>query len=286
MSPPSIPGIQGIQYPVLARRFHEEFYGTISRELDLHFDDDGEARDLIEHGLSLGKKISDERRHYLQREFIDEHGEAIVIISPGPSMEGFLNDDELVEQLGNYTICSVDGASNAILKTKLKVDLLVTDLDGISIETLQEIHDHHHALCVIHCHGDNIDKLKRFLDTVEVDERYTFTTQVKPTRSVFNWGGFTDGDRAIFAAITLGFQTMYLLSMDLDAGEVGRYSKADLADLGKEGRNTALFPTKLKKLRVATSILRWLVARVPPGCKVYSLFKEVPFDFIQNIVSF
>ena len=70
---------------------------------------------------------------------------------------------------------------------------------------------------VVHAHGDNIPLLKHWVP------RFTgplvATTQSTPLPHVHNFGGFTDGDRAVFAADELGAASITLVGFDLDDRE-------------------------------------------------------------------
>jgi len=55
------------------------------------------------------------------------------------------------------------------------------------------------------------------------------TTQARPLQHVHNFGGFTDGDRAVFAAQSLGAASITLLGFDLDDTRVDPIKRAKLA---------------------------------------------------------
>jgi len=75
------------------------------------------------------------------------------------------------------------------------------------------------------------------------------TTQVEPFGKLFNFGGFTDGDRAAFMAHELGASRIYLVGMDLGA-EIGRHSGDK--DIGR----------KLVKLAICKELLAWLASEL------------------------
>jgi hypothetical protein len=68
---------------------------------------------------------------------------------------------------------------------------------------------------------------------------------------VYNFGGFTDGDRAVFLAIGMGAKLVALAGMDLGQ-VVGRYSK-------KKVRSVEV---KILKLKICKELLEWLASRV------------------------
>jgi len=54
------------------------------------------------------------------------------------------------------------------------------------------------------------------------------TTQAAPLPHVYNFGGFTDGDRAVFAADELGASRIALVGFDLDDKNVDPLKRGKL----------------------------------------------------------
>ena len=67
---------------------------------------------------------------------------------------------------------------------------------------------------VVHAHGDNVPLIKRWIPRFEGP--LVLTTQSRPFEGMYNFGGFTDGDRAVFAADELGAAGITLAGFDLD----------------------------------------------------------------------
>ena len=61
------------------------------------------------------------------------------------------------------------------------------------------------------------------------------TTQARPLENVYNFGGFSDGDRCVFLAKEFGAKTIKIIGFDLD--------------------DTNVTPKKLKKLKWARKLL-------------------------------
>jgi uncharacterized Rossmann fold enzyme len=129
------------------------------------------------------------------------------------------------------------GASASILLKKFELpDVTVTDLDGDVSDQLKA--SQNGAITVIHAHGDNMDALREqvgkfkgpVLGTCQVEE-------VKPLR---NFGGFTDGDRAVFLAGHFGAKKIILLGFDFEKPVV------------KKGKDPAV---KKKKLAYAKELI-------------------------------
>ena len=92
---------------------------------------------------------------------------------------------------------------------------------------------------VVHAHGDNTDLLRRWVPRFEGP--MVGTTQGPPLPHVHNFGGFSDGDRAAFAAHHLGAASVGFAGFDLDDDSVDpikrgklRFARRLLALLGHE----------------------------------------------------
>lgn len=162
-----------------------------------------------------------------------------VILGAGPSLE---EDLAQLQRAGwmDKTLISADGATSALLEFK-HPDIIVTDLDGNVDDQLTAWR--RGSWMVVHAHGDNLGRVREVVP--EISERVIGTTQVEPFGKLYNFGGFTDGDRAAFMAHELGASKIYLAGMDL-GGEVGRYSGDKDAE------------RKLVKLGICRELLTWL----------------------------
>ena len=142
---------------------------------------------------------------------------------------------------------AADGATTALIEERLSPDIIATDLDGNLDDIL--IANLRGANIVIHAHGDNIDKiasLTPFFTSV------LGTTQAQPVGNLYNFGGFTDGDRALFLAVALGAEEIILAGMDF-GDVVTKYSRPNLeSDLSKAD------DFKKKKLMYAEKFTQWI----------------------------
>ena len=73
-----------------------------------------------------------------------------------------------------------------------------------------------------------------------------------PIGHLYNFGGFTDGDRAMFFAIALGCEEMVLAGMDFGT-TVTKYSRPNI-----EGATGPADEIKTKKLIFAERLLAWI----------------------------
>ncbi len=174
----------------------------------------------------------------------------VLVVGAGPSVDEDLKELLEAEVFGDLTLLAADGATTAALHVAKAVpQIVVTDLDGRVPDLLQA--DRAGSLMVIHGHGDNIPMLERLVPRIE---NPMGTTQVQPRPNVYNFGGFTDGDRAVFLATAMEARLVVLAGMDFGP-EVGRYSKAKPRSIH----------VKRKKLTMGRALLEWLASqtRVP-----------------------
>ena len=112
-----------------------------------------------------------------------------------------------------------DGAVGAISDFS-KVKLVVTDGDGFPF--LQKAIDHGIPLC-LHAHGDNKAEWQNVLGLIGTEYPILKTHQTrKEIKGMYNPGGFTDGDRAVCVALSLGAEKIELVGFSTQ--EVGPWS--------------------------------------------------------------
>jgi hypothetical protein len=178
------------------------------------------------------------------------HERDCIVFGAGPSLD---IDLEKLERIGylNKVLVAANGATSAVLEYR-NPEVIVTDLDGTVENQLEAWR--RGAWLIIHAHGDNIAQVRTILP--ELKERVIGTTQVEPFGKLFNFGGFTDGDRAAFMSHELGASRIYLAGMDLGT-EIGRHS-------GDKGAGR-----KLVKLDICKELLAWLAGEL--GAKLINL---------------
>ena len=134
------------------------------------------------------------------------------------------------------TLISAGSATSVVMSKGILPDIVVTDLDGdidSQIEASRE-----GAVTLIHAHGDNIDLIMRYAK--EFTGKVILTTQSRPDMVLCNFGGFTDGDRAVCFARHMGAKRILLYGFDFD-------NPSD-----KDGSDPAV---KMKKLSWAKRII-------------------------------
>jgi len=130
--------------------------------------------------------------------------------------------DELSEIRG--VVFAADAAADVLDAHGICPDAVFTDLDGTSDRLLTL--NASGTIVVVHAHGDNIPLLRYWVP------RFTGpvvgTTQSAPLPHVHNFGGFSDGDRAVFAADELGAEHITLIGFDLDDKNVDPVKRGKL----------------------------------------------------------
>lgn len=112
-------------------------------------------------------------------------------------------------------VLAADGATVGCLEGGLVPELVVTDLDGpVPAELTAAARG---ALVVLHAHGDNVERLERWVPEFEGELAGSWAGP--PTESLLNVGGFTDGDRAAFLAEACGARRVLLWGFDFDRAE-------------------------------------------------------------------
>lgn len=109
-------------------------------------------------------------------------------------------------------IIAADDAAGPLIDADIVPDIIVTDLDG-DVEK-QILANKKGSIIIIHAHGDNIDAIESWLP--EFKGKIMGTTQVSPLPNIHNFGGFTDGDRAVFLAAHFNAGKIMLLGFDFD----------------------------------------------------------------------
>ncbi|MEW6603797.1 MAG: 6-hydroxymethylpterin diphosphokinase MptE-like protein [Thermoproteota archaeon] len=150
-------------------------------------------------------------------------GKNVIVIGAGPSLEDSKTFKFIKKNKAAVKIAA-DGAVQFLIENKVKPDIVVTDLDG-DPAALQKA-EKGGAIMVVHAHGDNTIMLKKLVPKFK---KLVGSTQVMPVENVHNFGGFTDGDRAVFLAEEFGAKKIVLVGMDF-GDSIGKYSKKKVKD--------------------------------------------------------
>jgi uncharacterized Rossmann fold enzyme len=131
----------------------------------------------------------------------------VLICGNAPTLKAELNDIDLID----YCIIAADGATEVLMNKGTVPDIIVTDLDG-AIETEIEA-SRKGAIMVVHAHGDNIHVISQVLTQIY---NIIGSTQAASLKNVYNFGGFTDGDRCVFLARGFGASSITMIGFDFD----------------------------------------------------------------------
>jgi uncharacterized Rossmann fold enzyme len=129
--------------------------------------------------------------------------------------------------LSDYIVIAADGAAAVLMDIGCVPEVICTDLDGNSEADIEKelLACEQGSIVLIHAHGDNIDKLEKYVHRFK---RFIATTQAKPFDKVFNFGGFSDGDRCAFVAREFGAKEIRLVGFDFEDPDVNPIKKKKL----------------------------------------------------------
>jgi uncharacterized Rossmann fold enzyme len=203
-----------MQAPISSMQFAtwEPLYQSILKDFGFSPEMDEEA------AMLLAKLLRDEEPLLCVAETIVA-GHRIVVCGNAPTL-----DKELVglQERGSVFLAA-DGATAVLLRHGIVPDMVVTDLDGPFSAILKA--NQMGSIVVVHAHGDNLDALDRYVPQLE---RIIGTVQCRPMPGLYNFGGFTDGDRCVFLAKELGAASITLVGFDFEDESVTPRKKRKL----------------------------------------------------------
>ncbi|MEM0160711.1 MAG: 6-hydroxymethylpterin diphosphokinase MptE-like protein [Thermoplasmata archaeon] len=112
--------------------------------------------------------------------------------------------------INNKVLICADSAISNLLDRNIIPDIVVTDLDGPINDLIYA--SKNGAIMGVHAHGDNIGRL----ELVRHFNILYGTTQAEPLSNIYNFGGFTDGDRSVFLAHEFKSKKIWLTGFDFD----------------------------------------------------------------------
>lgn len=177
----------------------EGIYEEILRDMGYDRSSDESSARLLKTLTQMSDLIDDDDVYDLMRG-------TVAIIGPAePDLSG----------LDGKTVIAAGSATETVMKA-LVPDIVVTDLDG-DIQSQIEASDRG-AITFIHAHGDNSDLIMKYAK--EFRGPIVLTTQATPDNVIRNYGGFTDGDRAVCIARHFGASEIELRGFDFDVPAV------------------------------------------------------------------
>lgn len=200
-------------------------------------------------------------------------GKSVLLFGAGPSLDEKLEylTSRCSRLLEDLVLVAADGASTALLEYKLKPHIVVSDLDG-GRDALLECAEKG-SIMVIHGHGDNVELIKEVVpEILSLTRKVLGTTQVEPVYPLYNFGGFTDGDRAVFLSWSFNCKNVVMAGMDF-GDIVGRRSKPWLF------HDVEANSEKKLKLRIGEELISWLAKKFK--VKVYTLSSRAPEGVVK-----
>ena len=220
----------------------EKYYKEILDDFGFSRENDEKSAKLLDEILSTEGCLTLEDL----KGFVD-FSDKFIVFGAGPSLKEHVKFLMEIYDLKDYVLVAADGATTALVEERIAPDIVATDLDGNLDDIL--LANFRGANVAIHAHGDNMDKIAKltpFFTSV------LGTTQAQPVGNLYNFGGFTDGARAMFLAVALGAEEITLAGMDF-GDIVTRYSRPNI-----ETEIAQADDFKKKKLGYAEKFAQWI----------------------------
>lgn len=167
--------------------------------------DMGYDRDSDEAAVRVLKAVTVNSDLVTEDEVSGMFGPVATVVGDAPSLEG-----ELSSKGAEGTVVASGSAVARLLDAGIVPDVIVTDLDG-PIDAQIEC-SRRGSLAFIHAHGDNTDLIRIYAP--EFKGPVILTTQSRPDTVVADYGGFTDGDRAVCICQEFGVGRIVLRGFD------------------------------------------------------------------------
>lgn len=196
-------------------------------------------------------------------------GKTVFVAGSGPSLSSAIKHIKRYKE--RAVVVAADSSAGLLVRNKIMPDVIVTDLDG-DLGLFDKMADTQ-AIFVVHAHGDNLDRLHvagRFRNCIG-------TAQSGQSGRIRNFGGFTDGDRAVFLASHYQADRIILFGMDF-GDRIGRHSGTKIQDR----------QTKIAKLRKGEEVLEWLAthtkSRLFTTSRPIRGFEKIPYVTLDSVV--
>ncbi len=176
----------------------EPFYVQIVDDLGLSRDADEAVAAELDRILGGTRATPEELRAAIR-------GKVVTVAGNGASLAADLADLDGV-------LITADEATSVALGQGLRPSILVTDLDGDVKDQLRA--NAEGAIAVVLGHGDNGPAVRSWAP--QFSGRTVATTQSVPSGQLYDFGGFTDGDRAVYLADHFGAKEIRLAGWDFE----------------------------------------------------------------------
>jgi uncharacterized Rossmann fold enzyme len=133
--------------------------------------------------------------------------ESVLVCGGGPGLS-----EELSALTIEGYVVAADSATTVLAEAEIRPSMIVSDLDGI-VEDQVELNEEG-TVVFVHAHGDNRDAVERYVR--DFKGPVVGTCQCVPPAGMYNFGGFTDGDRAACICAELGAKRIHLAGFDFE----------------------------------------------------------------------
>lgn len=236
----------------------EPFYHRVLQRFDFSETEDTRSAERFSAAVeAIRQKSAGEKEPFDTVSMIKKKiaGKTAVVCGNAPSLKREYAFYAEQKKAGNEIYIAADGAATVLIQNGRVPDIIVTDLDGrYPNDVVKEIEAADKgALLFVHAHGDNFEELEKYLPALEEklkEHAVVPTCQGCPPKHLFNFGGFTDGDRCVFLADEFGAQQIILLGFDF--------------------KDPAVLPLKTKKLECAEQLIRVLHQKQPEKIRYFN----------------
>lgn len=174
----------------------EAYYRDILEDFGFDRTSDERAAQLLDDLLDGERVNSRELRELIE-------GKRVIVYGNAPDLE--------VDDVGtDGLVIAADEATSVLIEAGVMPSIITTDLDGNVEDQLSA--NQMGTVVVIHGHGDNVAAIREWAPRFEGP--VVATTQSAPFGNLYNFGGFTDGDRAVFLADHFGAAEIVLKGFD------------------------------------------------------------------------
>jgi 2-amino-4-hydroxy-6-hydroxymethyldihydropteridine diphosphokinase len=186
---------------------------------DFGFDREGDE----EAALFLSRMLTEKNTASLSELKAVISGKPVLVCGNAPK----LRNDLSAVNFSALTVVAADGAAAVLMDMGIVPEVICTDLDGNSEADIEKeiFACEQGSIVLIHAHGDNIYKLEKY---VRRFKRFIATTQGEPFDNVYNFGGFSDGDRCVFVAKEFRAKSVRLAGFDFEDSGVNLIKKKKL----------------------------------------------------------
>ncbi|NLN44335.1 MAG: DUF115 domain-containing protein [Methanosarcina sp.] len=186
---------------------------------DFGFDREGDEQ----AALFLSSRLTEENTASLSELKALISGKSVLVCGNAPKLRDDLSEINFLD----FTVVAADGAAAVLMDMGIVPDVICTDLDGNSEADIEKeiLACEKGSIVLIHAHGDNTHMLEKYVSHFK---RFIATTQAKPFDKVYNFGGFSDGDRCVFVAKEFRAKSVRLAGFDFEDSSVNLIKKEKL----------------------------------------------------------